>query len=130
MEVFIMQKKISTTKAPGAIGPYSQAVEIDNLVYTSGQLGVDPATGELVEGVEAQTKMALENVKAVLAEAGLEMSSIIKSLVFITDMNDFGKVNGVYAQYINGDVLPARSCVQVAALPKGGLVEIEVIAKK
>ena len=125
-----MQKKISTTKAPGAIGPYSQAVEIDNLVYTSGQQGVDPATGELVEGVEAQTKMALENVKAVLAEAGLEMSSIIKSLVFITDMNDFGKVNGVYAQYINGDVLPARSCVQVAALPKGGLVEIEVIAKK
>ena len=125
-----MQKKISTTKAPGAIGPYSQAVEIDNLVYTSGQLGVDPATGELVEGVEAQTKMALENVKAVLAEAGLEMSSIIKSLVFITDMNDFGKVNGVYAQYINGDVLPARSCVQVSALPKGGLVEIEVIAKK
>ena len=125
-----MQKKISTTKAPGAIGPYSQAVEIDNLVYTSGQLGVDPATGELVEGVEAQTKMALENVKAVLAEAGLEMSSIIKSLVFITDMNDFGKVNGVYAQYINGDVLPARSCVQVAALPKGGLVEIEVLAKK
>ena len=125
-----MQKKISTTKAPGAIGPYSQAVEIDNLVYTSGQLGVDPATGELAEGVEAQTKLALENVKAVLAEAGLEMSSIIKSLVFITDMNDFAKVNGVYAQYINGDVLPARSCVQVAALPKGGLVEIEVIAKK
>jgi len=125
-----MQKKISTTKAPGAIGPYSQAVEIDNLVYTSGQLGVDPVTGELAEGVEAQTKLALENVKAVLAEAGLEMSSIIKSLVFITDMNDFAKVNGVYAQYINGDVLPARSCVQVAALPKGGLVEIEVIAKK
>ena len=125
-----MQKKISTNKAPGAIGPYSQAVEIDNLVYTSGQLGVDPATGELVEGVEAQTKQALENVKAVLAEAGLDMRSIIKSLVFITDMNDFGKVNGVYAQYINGDVLPARSCVQVAALPKGGLVEIEVIAKK
>ena len=125
-----MQKKISTTKAPGAIGPYSQAVEIDNLVYTSGQLGVDPATGELAEGVEAQTKLALENVKAILAEVGLEMSSIIKSLVFITDMNDFAKVNGVYAQYINGDVLPARSCVQVAALPKGGLVEIEVIAKK
>ena len=125
-----MQKKISTTKAPGAIGPYSQAVEIENLVYTSGQLGVDPATGELGEGVEAQTKLALENVKAILAEVGLDMSSIIKSLVFITDMNDFAKVNGVYAQYINGDVLPARSCVQVAALPKGGLVEIEVIAKK
>ena len=125
-----MQKKINTDKAPGALGPYSQAVEIDQLVYTSGQLGIDPATGELVDGVEAQAKQALENVKAILAEVGLEMSSIIKTLVFIKDMNDFGKVNAIYAQYINGDVLPARSCVEVAALPKGGLVEIEVIAKK
>ncbi|MDD5907927.1 MAG: RidA family protein [Clostridia bacterium] len=125
-----MQKKINTDKAPGALGPYSQAVEIDQLVYTSGQLGIDPATGELADGVEAQAKQALENVKAILAEAGLEMSSIIKTLVFIKDMNDFGKVNAIYAQYINGDVLPARSCVEVAALPKGGLVEIEVIAKK
>ena len=125
-----MQKKINTDKAPGALGPYSQAVEIDQLVYTSGQLGIDPATGELADGVEAQAKQALENVKAILAEAGLEMSSIIKTLVFIKDMNDFGKVNAIYAPYINGDVLPARSCVEVAALPKGGLVEIEVIAKK
>ena len=125
-----MQKKINTDKAPGALGPYSQAVEIDQLVYTSGQLGIDPATGELADGVEAQAKQALENVKAILAEAGLEMSSIIKTLVFIKDMNDFGKVNAIYAQYINGDVLPARSCVEVAALPKGGLVEIEVFAKK
>ena len=125
-----MQKKINTDKAPGALGPYSQAVEIDQLVYTSGQLGIDPATGELADGVEAQAKQALENVKAILAEAGLEMSSIIKTLVFIKDMNDFGKVNAIYAQYINGDVLPARSCVEVAALTKGGLVEIEVIAKK
>ena len=125
-----MQKKINTDKAPGALGPYSQAVEIDQLVYTSGQLGIDPATGELADGVEAQAKQALENVKAILAEAGLEMSSIIKTLVFIKDMNDFGKVNAIYAQYINGDVLPARSCVEVAALPKGGLGEIEVIAKK
>ena len=125
-----MQKKINTDKAPGALGPYSQAVEIDQLVYTSGQLGIDPATGELAYGVEAQAKQALENVKAILAEVGLEMSSIIKTLVFIKDMNDFGKVNAIYAQYINGDVLPARSCVEVAALPKGGLVEIEVIAKK
>ena len=125
-----MQKKINTDKAPGALGPYSQAVEIDQLVYTSGQLGIDPATGELADGVEAQAKQALENVKAILAEAGLKMSSIIKTLVFIKDMNDFGKVNAIYAQYINGDVLPARSCVEVAALPKGGLVEIEVIAKK
>ena len=125
-----MQKKINTDKAPGALGPYSQAVEIDQLVYTSGQLGIDPATGELADGVEAQAKQALENVKAILAEAGLEMSSIIKTLVLIKDMNDFGKGNAIYAQYINGDVLPARSCVEVAALPKGGLVEIEVIAKK
>ena len=125
-----MQKKINTDKAPGALGPYSQAVDIDQLVYTSGQLGIDPATVELADGVEAQAKQALENVKAILAEAGLEMSSIIKTLVFIKDMNDFGKVNAIYAQYINGDVLPARSCVEVAALPKGGLVEIEVIAKK
>ena len=125
-----MQKKINTEKAPGALGPYSQAVEIDNLVYTSGQLGIDPVTGEMPEGVEAQAKLALENVKAILAEAGLEMSSIIKTLVFMKDMNDFGKVNTIYAQYINGPVLPARSCVEVAALPKGGLVEIEVIAKK
>ena len=125
-----MQKKINTDKAPGALGPYSQAVKIDQLVYTSGQLGIDPATGELADGVEGQAKQALENVKAILAEAGLEMSSIIKTLVFIKDMNDFGKVNAIYAQYINGDVLPARSCVEVAALPKGGLVEIEVIAKK
>lgn len=125
-----MQKKINTEKAPGAIGPYSQAVEIDNLVYTSGQLGIDPVTGALPEGVEAQTRQSLENVKAILAAAGLGMDSIIKTLVFIKNMGDFGKVNTIYAEYINGDVLPARSCVEVAALPKGGLVEIEVIAKK
>ena len=125
-----MQKKINTEKAPGALGPYSQAVEIDNLVYTSGQLGIDPVTGEMPEGVEAQAKLALENVKAILAEAGLEMTSIIKTLVFIKDMNDFGKVNTIYAQYINRPVLPAPSCDELAALHKGGLVEIEVIAKK
>lgn len=125
-----MQKKINTEKAPGAIGPYSQAVEIDHVVYTSGQLGIDPATGALAEGVEAQTRQSLENVKAILAQAGLTMESIVKTLVFLQDMNDFGKVNAIYAEYIHGDVLPARSCVEVAALPKGGLVEIEVIAKK
>lgn len=125
-----MQKKIDTSKAPGALGPYSQAVEIDNLVYTSGQLGICPKSGELADGVKAQTKQALENVKAILEEAGLGMNNIIKTLVFIQDMNDFGAVNEVYAEYINGDVLPARSCVEVAKLPKGGLVEIEVIALK
>ncbi|HIU43137.1 MAG TPA: RidA family protein [Candidatus Ventrousia excrementavium] len=125
-----MQKKIDTSKAPGALGPYSQAVEIDNLVYTSGQLGICPKSGELKEGVKEQTRQALENVKAILEEAGLGMNNIIKTLVFIQDMNDFGAVNEVYAEYINGDVLPARSCVEVAKLPKGGLVEIEVIALK
>ena len=125
-----MQKKINTEKAPGAIGPYSQAVEIDQLVYTSGQLGIDPATGELAQGVEAQTRQSLENVKAILAEAGVGMESIIKTLVFVQSMGDFAAVNKIYAEYIHGDVLPARSCVEVGALPKGGLVEIEVIAKK
>ena len=125
-----MQKKINTEKAPGAIGPYSQAVEIDQLVYTSGQLGIDPATGELAQGVEAQTRQSLENVKAILAEAGLGMESIIKTLVFVQSMGDFAAVNKIYAEYIHGDVLPARSCVEMGALPKGGLVEIEVIAKK
>ena len=89
-----------------------------------------PATGALAEGIEAQTRQSLENVKAILAQAGLTMESIVKTLVFLQDMNDFGKVNAIYAEYIHGDVLPARSCVEVAALPKGGLVEIEVIAKK
>ncbi len=125
-----MHKKLNTSKAPGALGPYSQAVEIDNLVYTSGQLGICPETGNLGDGVKEQTKLALENVKAILAEAGLGMDSIIKTLVFIQDMNDFAAVNEVYAEYINGPVLPARSCVEVAKLPKGGLVEIEVIALK
>ena len=125
-----MQKKINTEKAPGAIGPYSQAVEIDQLVYTSGQLGIDPATGELAQGVEAQTRQSLENVKAILAEAGLGMESIIKTLVFVQSMGDFAAVNKIYAEYIHGDVLPARSCVEVGALPKGGLVEIECICVK
>jgi endoribonuclease L-PSP, putative len=124
-----MLKKIDTKNAPGAIGPYSQAVEIENLVYTSGQMGLTP-DGVLLEGVEAQARQALENIKAILAEAGLGMDRIIKSLVFLKDMNDFAAVNKIYAEYMTGSVLPARSCVQVAALPKNGLVEIEVIAKK
>ena len=125
-----MKNVISTEKAPGAIGPYSQAVEIDNLVYTSGQLGIDPATGAFGEGVQGQTAQALENVKAILETRGLTMDDIVKTTVFIKDMNDFGKINEVYAKYICGDILPARSCVEVARLPKDGLVEIEVIALK
>ena len=125
-----MKNVISTEKAPGAIGPYSQAIEIDNLVYTSGQLGIDPATGNFAEGVQGQTAQALENVKAILETKGLTLDDIIKTTVFIKDMNDFGKINEVYAKYICGDILPARSCVEVARLPKDGLVEIEVIALK
>ena len=125
-----MKNVISTEKAPGAIGHYSQAIEIDNLVYTSGQLGIDPATGNFAEGVQGQTAQALENVKAILETKGLTLDDIIKTTVFIKDMNDFGKINEVYAKYICGDILPARSCVEVARLPKDGLVEIEVIALK
>lgn len=125
-----MKNVISTNKAPGAIGPYSQAIEIDNLILTSGQLGLDPATGAFPEGVEAQTAQSLENVKAILADKGLTLNDVIKTTVFIKDMNDFGKINEVYSKYICGDKLPARSCVEVARLPKDGLVEIEVIALK
>ncbi len=125
-----MKNVISTNKAPGAIGPYSQAIEIDNLILTSGQLGIDPATGAFPEGVEAQTAQSLENVKAILADKGLTLEDVIKTTVFIKDMNDFGKINEVYSKYICGDKLPARSCVEVARLPKDGLVEIEVIALK
>ena len=125
-----MKNVISTDKAPGAIGPYSQAIEIDNLVFTSGQLGINPATGAFGEGVEGQTAQALENVKAILECKGLSLDDIIKTTVFIKDMNDFAAINEVYATYFTGDVLPARSCVEVARLPKDVKVEIEVIAMK
>ena len=125
-----MHNKIATDKAPGAIGPYSQGIEIDNLVVTSGQLGADPATGELAAGVEAQTEQALQNLKAVLAGAKLTLANVIKTTVFIDSMDDFTKINNIYAQYFAHEPLPARSCVEVAKLPKGALVEIEAIALK
>ena len=125
-----MHNKIATDKAPGAIGPYSQAIEIDNLVFTSGQLGADPATGELPAGVEAQTEQALQNLKAVLAGAGLGLENVVKTTVFIDSMDDFGTINGIYAKHFISEPLPARSCVEVAKLPKGALVEIEAIALK
>ena len=125
-----MKTKISTSKAPAAIGPYSQGVDLGNMVFTSGQLGIDMSTGALPEGVEAQAKCSLENIKSILAEAGLGMENIIKTVVFIKDMNDFAAVNEVYAELMTGDVMPARSCVEVARLPKDALVEIEVIALK
>ena len=120
---------IHTSSAPAAIGPYSQATQIGNLVLTSGQLGIIPETGELAQGVEAQAEWAMRNVGEILKQAGLGYENILKTTVFVQDLADFGKVNAVYASFFESDY-PSRSCVQVAALPKGGLVEIEVIAKK
>ena len=119
---------ISTKAAPAAIGPYSQGVKSQGLLFCSGQIAIDPATGAIVEGgIEAQTKRVCENVMALLKEAGVEPSSVVKTTVFITDMNDFPKVNEIYASYF-AEPFPARSCVGVASLPKGALVEIEVVA--
>jgi len=123
-----MKKQIiSTTKAPGAVGPYSQAVKVGNLVFTAGQLPLDPATGELVRGdVKKATERTLENVKAILEEAGTSLDKVIKATVFVKNMSDFEAVNEVYAKYFQKD-MPARSCVQ-AIQAKDALVEIEVIA--
>ena len=123
-----MKKTISTELAPAAIGPYAQAVATDNLVITSGQLPIDPATGAFPEGIEAQTRQSLENVKAILAEAGVGMDRVIKTTVFLSDMNNFGAMNEVYATFFTDGSYPARSAVEVARLPKDALVEIEVIA--
>lgn len=120
---------IHTDHAPAAVGPYSQAVRAENFLITSGQLGLDPKTGILPEGVEAQTKQSLENIGAILAEAGFSLTDVVKTTVFIRNMDDFGRVNGIYAAFF-GEHKPARSCVEVSALPKNGLVEIEVIASK
>jgi 2-iminobutanoate/2-iminopropanoate deaminase len=120
---------ISTKKAPAAIGPYSQAIQVGNLLYTSGQIPVDPATGAFVEGgVKEQTRQSLTNVKAILEEAELQMSNVVKTTVFMADMNDFADMNAVYAEFFS-EPYPARSAVAVKTLPKGALVEIEVIAE-
>ncbi|MGL4523772.1 MAG: RidA family protein [Bacilli bacterium] len=118
---------VFTPNAPAAIGPYSQATIVNGMVYTSGALGLNPETGELYTTIEEQTHQAFKNLSAVLTEAGASLDTVFKTLVFIKDMNDFGKMNEVYAQYFTGD-FPARSCVEVARLPKDALVEIEVIA--
>ena len=124
----MMKKVISTTKAPAAIGPYSQAIQVGNLVYTSGQIPIDPATGVFVEGgIREQTQQSLLNVKAILEEAGLTMSDVVKTTVFLADMNDFADMNAVYAEFF-AEPYPARSAVAVKMLPKGALVEIEVVA--
>ncbi len=124
-----MKKKIvKSDKAPAALGPYSVAVKAGHVVFTAGQLGIDPSSGNFVEGgIEAQTRQALENIKAVLEAAGTKMSKVVKTTVFLLDMNDFGAMNGVYGEYFTKK-FPARSAVQVARLPKDGLVEIEAIA--
>lgn len=124
-----MKKVISTEKAPAAIGPYSQAIEVNGMVFTSGQIPVDPATGKIAETVEEQAEQALKNVAAVLAAAGTDMEHVIKTTVFIKEMNDFAKINEIYAKFFTG-AFPARSCVEVARLPKDVLLEIEAIATK
>ena len=123
-----MKKIISTTKAPSAIGPYSQAIQVGNLIYISGQIPINPATGSFVEGgIKEQTRKSLLNVKAILEEAGLTMGNVVKTTVFMADMNDFADMNAVYAEFFT-EPYPARSAVAVKTLPKGALVEIEVVA--
>lgn len=125
-----MKKVINTTNAPSAIGPYSQAIEVNGTLYVSGQIPFVPSTMAVVEGdVKAQTRQSLENVKAILEAAGYSLKDVVKAGVFIKDMNDFGAINEVYAEYL-GEVKPARACVEVARLPRDVKVEIEVIAVK
>ena len=123
------KKIIATDKAPAAIGPYSQAIEAGGFVFASGQIPVDPATGNIPDGIEAQAKQALTNVKNLMEASGLSMDNIVKTSVFIKDLNDFAKVNEVYATFFESD-FPARSCVEVARLPKDVLIEVEVIAAR
>ena len=121
-------EKIFASKAPAAIGPYSQAIRVGNLVFASGQIPIDPATGVFVPGgIKEQTRQSLTNVKTILEAAGLTMENVVKTTVFMADMNDFAEMNGVYAEFFK-EPYPARSAVAVKALPKGALVEIEVVA--
>ena len=127
--IVLTKKAISTDKAPAAIGPYSQAIEIGNLIFTSGVIPVVPATGEIPSGVEAQAEQAFANLTELLKAAGTSTKKTVKTTVFIKNMDDFGKINEIYARYFQG-VFPARSCVEVARLPKDVLIEIEAIAEK
>ena len=124
-----MKTSIATEKAPGAIGPYSQAVEVGNLVFTSGQIPLDPATGTMPEGIEAQTRQSLTNVKNILEAAGLSLDDVVKTTVFLADMSLFAPMNAVYAEFFQAPY-PARSAVAVREIPKGALVEVETIAVK
>lgn len=118
---------VATRHAPAAIGPYSQAIKAGNLLFLSGQLGLDPESGQLVEGIEAQTRQALNNLAAVLAAGGSSFDRVVKTVIFLADLKDFQTVNALYGEVV-GQTPPARSTVQVAALPRNGLVEIEMIA--
>ncbi|MCQ2073876.1 MAG: RidA family protein [Bacteroidaceae bacterium] len=124
-----MKKIIATAQAPAAIGPYSQAVELNGTVFVSGQIPVNPKDGSMPQGIEAQTRQSLDNLFAILSEAGLVSDNVVKTTVLLADINDFAAMNAVYAEYFKGDK-PARACFQVAALPKGALVEIEAVAGK
>ena len=121
------KESLNITGAPAAVGPYSHAVKANGFIYVSGQLGLDPATGVLAEGVEAQARQSLDNLKTILEGCGSDLQHVVKTGIFLNDINDFGAVNAIYAEYFTED-LPARSCVEVARLPKDGLVELEVIA--
>lgn len=126
-----MKKLTSTNKAPSAIGPYSQGVEIPQLIFTSGQLGIDPDTNDFVSSdITQQARQVFKNIEAILLEAGSSLDNIVKTTCFIKDMNDFAKVNEVYNEFLNKDNYPARSAIEVSRLPKDALVEIEAIAIK
>lgn len=130
-ETVTEKQKVATTKAPGAIGPYSQAVQVGELIFTSGQIPLDPATGKIVPGeIEEQTERVIANLQAVLEATGSSLAKVVKTTVYLKDMHDFGAMNGVYEKHFAGDgiVSPARSTVEVARLPKDALVEIDVIA--
>lgn len=120
--------KINTSNAPAALGPYSQAIKKGNMIFVSGQLGLVPESGVLPDGIEAQTKQSLTNIKNILASAGASLEDVVKTSIFTSDLSSFGKINEIYATFFNSDATPARSCVEVSALPKGALVEIECIA--
>jgi len=124
-----MKEIISTNKAPGAIGPYSQAVRFGGMIFTAGQLPIDPKSGEMAKGIEAQTEKALENIKGVLEAGGYTLSDVIKITLFLKDMNDFNSINTVYGTFFKEN-FPARSAVEVARLPKDALIEIEAVAVK
>ena len=125
-----MKIKIETSKAPGAIGPYSQAVEFQNMIFTSGQLPIDPESGEIPETINDQTRQSLKNLQSILESADSSMEKVCKTTVFLSDMNNFSAMNEIYEQFFSGSIYPSRSAIEVARLPKDVLVEIEAIAWK